>query len=171
MIEKLQSEIEARLAEAEPQVELLLCELNGNVVRLFIDHPDGVDLDICERVTRALYAVRERHALEVSSPGPKRPLTKPAHFLRFVGRRAKIRTRNDHDGRRSFTGELIAADDSGVTIGADGTIVTLPYGDISKSNLVPEVTGPSGPTAAKGAKSAKDRSAKSGTPKHGKTTK
>lgn len=166
MIEQLQSEIETRLAEAEPQVEVLLCELNGGVARLYIDHPDGVDLDLCERVTRALRAVREQYSLEVSSPGPKRPLTKPAHFRRFVGRRAKIRTRNEHDGRRSFTGELIAADDSGVTIGADGTLVTVAYGDISKSNLVPDVTGPSGPAGSKGQKSAKP-----GPVKPGKTTK
>lgn len=137
-IESIETEIQQRLAEAEPQVELLLCELNGGTVRIYIDHADGVDLDLCERVTRALSALRETYALEVSSPGPKRPLTKPAHFQRFLGRRAKIRTRSDHEGRRNFTGELIAADDSGVTIGADGTIVTLDYRDISKSNLVPQ---------------------------------
>lgn len=155
MIEKLQSEIEARLAEAEPQVELLLCELNGGTVRIFIDHPDGVDLDLCERVTRALRALRETYGLEVSSPGPKRPLTKPAHFRRFVGRRAKIRTRNDHDGRRNFTGELIAADDSGVTIGADGSVVTVAYDEISKSNLVPDAAGPTAASTSRGGSSAK----------------
>lgn len=143
MIDKLQTEIEARLAESEPQVELLLCELNGGTVRIFIDHPDGVDLNLCERVTRALRPVREEYALEVSSPGPKRPLTKPDHFRRFVGRRAKIRTRSEHEGRHAFTGELIAADDSGVTIGSDGMIVTVAYDDISKSNLVPD-TAPTG---------------------------
>jgi ribosome maturation factor RimP len=137
MIDKIQKDIEEELAKAEPTVELLLCEMNGGTVRIYIDHPDGVDLATCERVTRALRALREEYGLEVSSPGPKRPLTKPDHFRRFVGRRAKIRTRSDHEGRRNFTGELIAADDSGVTIGSDGTIVTLPYEDISKSNLVP----------------------------------
>ena len=137
MIDKIQTDVEAQIAAAEPQVELLLCELNGGTVRIYIDHPDGVDLALCERVTRALRELRERYALEVSSPGRERPLTKPDHFRKFVGRRAKIRTRSDHEGRRNFTGELIAADDSGVTIGADGTIVTLPYSDISKSNLLP----------------------------------
>ena len=138
MIDKIQEQIEESLGRDEPKVELLLCELNGGRVRIFIDHPDGVDLDLCERVTRSLRALREDYALEVSSPGPKRPLTKPDHFRRFVGRRARIKTRSDHEGRTSFTGELIAADDSGVTIGADGTIVTIDYADISKSNLVPE---------------------------------
>jgi ribosome maturation factor RimP len=139
MIDKIQTDVEKQLAAAEPQVELLLCELNGSTVRIYIDHPDGVDLALCERVTRALRELREDYGLEVSSPGPKRPLTKPDHFRKFVGRRAKIRTRSDHEGRRSFTGELIAADDSGVTIGSDGTIVTLPYSDISKSNLLPSL--------------------------------
>ncbi|MFY9468546.1 MAG: ribosome maturation factor RimP [Solirubrobacterales bacterium] len=144
MIDKIQSDIENKLAASEPEVELLLCELNGGTIRIYIDHPAGVDLDICERVTRALRVLRETYSLEVSSPGPKRPLTKPDHFRRFVGRRAKIRTRSDHEGRRSFTGELIAADDSGVTIGSDGAIVTVAYDDISKSNLVPETAGPIG---------------------------
>lgn len=143
MIDKIQEQIEESLGRDEPKVEVLLCEMNGGQVRIFIDHPDGVDLDLCERVTRSLRALREDYSLEVSSPGPKRPLTKPDHFRRFVGRRARIKTRSDHEGRKSFTGELIAADDSGVTIGADGTIVTIEYADISKSNLVPEHAGES----------------------------
>lgn len=159
VIDKLQSEIETRLAEAEPDVELLTAELNGGTVRIYIDHPDGVSLEICERTTRALRELRETYGLEVSSPGPKRPLTKPAHFRRFVGRRAKIRTRSDHEGRKSFTGELIAADDSGVTIGEDGMIVTLPYDDISKSNLVPETAGPTGSSQSRGVGAKSARSA------------
>lgn len=150
VIEQLRSDIENRLAAAEPQVELLHCELNRGTLRLYIDHPDGVDLELCERVTRHLRPLRETYGLEVSSPGPKRPLTKPAHFRRFVGRRAKIRTRNEREGRTSFTGELIAADDAGVTIGADGTIVTIGYEEISKSNLIPDASGPSGPAGGKG---------------------
>ncbi len=136
-VETIQTTIEESLAAAEPQVELLLCEMHGGTVRIYIDHPEGVDLDLCERVTRALRELREDYGLEVSSPGPKRPLTKPDHFRRFLGSRAKIRTRSDHAGRRNFTGELIAADDSGVTIGSDGELVTVSYSDISRSNLVP----------------------------------
>src|SRR5918911_4901758 len=91
----IQADIERRLAQAEPDVEVLLAEIvGGPTVRLFIDHPEGVSLDLCERVTGHLAPVRERYALEVSSPGTERPLTKPAHFRRFIGRRARVRTRN-----------------------------------------------------------------------------
>src|SRR3954454_7816754 len=94
MSSKIQDEVEATLATAEPAVEVLLAEvLGGTTLRLFIDHPDGVTLAVCERVTHALADVRERYALEVSSPGTARPLTKPAHFRRFLGRRARVRTR------------------------------------------------------------------------------
>ena len=77
--------------------------------RVFIDHPEGVSLELCERVTKHLPEVRERYALEVSSPGPERPLSKPDHFRRYLGRRARVRTRG-HDGHTSFTGELVGAD-------------------------------------------------------------
>src|SRR5919198_5421866 len=107
----IQADIEARLSESEPEVEVLLAEVvGGRLVRLFIDHPDGVTLDLCERVTKRLPEVRERYALEVSSPGPERPLSKPDHFRRFVGRRARVRTRTRlADGHESITGELPGA--------------------------------------------------------------
>lgn len=133
----IQRDIEARLAEREPEVEVLLAELlGGTTVRLFIDHPEGVTLALCERVTHQLPEVRERYALEVSSPGTKRPLTKPDHFRRFLGRRAKVRTRGAHEGRSSFTGELVGASDAEVTIAADTGVVAIPYADIQRSNLM-----------------------------------
>ena len=133
----IQDDIEARLAQVEPEVEVLLAEVvGGRLVRLFIDHPGGVSLDLCERVTNHLAAVRERYALEVSSPGTERPLTKPEHFRRYVGRRARVRTRGDHDGRRSFTGELMSASDSEVTVAADTGVVSIPYAEIHRSHLV-----------------------------------
>lgn len=133
----IQSDIEARLAEREPEVEVLLAELLGAAtVRLFIDHPEGVTLALCERVTHQLPEVRERYALEVSSPGTKRPLTKPDHFRRFLGRRAKVRTRAAHEGRSSFTGELVGASDAEVTIAADTGVVAIPYAEIKRSNLM-----------------------------------
>jgi ribosome maturation factor RimP len=134
----IQADIEARLAQAEPEVEVLLAEVvGGRTVRLYIDHPDGVSLELCERVTYALPQVRERYALEVSSPGRERPLTKPAHFRRFVGRRARVRTREAIDGHRSFTGELVGASDADVTLAAETGVATIPYAEIVRSNLVP----------------------------------
>jgi ribosome maturation factor RimP len=133
----IQEQIEAKLASAEPDVEVLLAEvLGGTTVRLFIDHPEGVTLALCERVTRLLPEVRERYALEVSSPGTERPLVKPEHFRRFVGRTARVRTRGDHDGRRSFTGELLGATESEVTVAADTGVVSIPYAEIHRSHLV-----------------------------------
>ena len=135
----IQDDIEARLAEAEPDVEVLLAEVvGGKLVRLFIDHRNGVSLELCERVTKLLPEVRERYALEVSSPGPERPLSKPDHFRRYVGRRARVRTRGDHDGRRSFTGELLGATDDAVNVAADTGVVSIAYADIKRSNLVGE---------------------------------
>jgi ribosome maturation factor RimP len=133
----IQSDIEARLSEVEPDVEVLLAEVvGGRIVRVFIDHPNGVTLGLCERVTKQLPEIREQYALEVSSPGTDRPLTKPEHFRRYVGRRARVRTRGDHDGRRSFTGELLDAGDDGVTVAADTGVVSIAYADIHRSILL-----------------------------------
>jgi ribosome maturation factor RimP len=138
----IQTDIEARLAEAEPAVEVILAEVvGGRLVRLFIDHPDGVTLELCERVTRQLPEIRERYALEVSSPGTERPLTKPEHFRRFVGRKARVRTRGGRagaDSRRSFTGELLGATDDEITVAADTGVVSIAYQDIHRSNLLGE---------------------------------
>jgi ribosome maturation factor RimP len=132
----IQTEIEQRLSSVEPDVEVLLAEvIGGRLVRLFIDHPGGVSLALCERVTNHLPEVREKYALEVSSPGADRPLTKPEHFRRFVGRRARVRTRGEHEGRRSFTGELLTATDTEVTVAADTGVVSIAYADIHRSNL------------------------------------
>ena len=133
----IQADIETRLAELEPGVEVLLAEvLRGDTVHLFIDHPDGVTLELCERVTKHLATLRERYSLEVSSPGPERPLTKPDHFHRYVGRRARVRTRGEHDGRTTFTGELLGATQDEVTVAVDTGVVSIAYSDIHRSNLL-----------------------------------
>jgi ribosome maturation factor RimP len=148
----LQTEIETRLAQSEPEIEVLLAEvLGGRCLRVFIDHPDGVTLAMCERVTVLLTDLRERYSLEVSSPGSERPLTKPAHFRRFVGRKARVRTRHPRmigtaDERRpgtartvqSFTGELVGASEEEVTLAAEGGVIAIPYSEIRRSNLIEE---------------------------------
>ena len=133
----LQNDIETRLASAEPEVELLSVEKVGaERLRLFIDHPEGVSLELCERVTRQLGDLLVAYGLEVSSPGPERPLTKPAHFRRFLGRRVRVRLREPHAGHRSYTGELVGASEDEVTVAAPGGVVSVAYSDISRSNLV-----------------------------------
>ena len=136
-MQDIQTEIEQRLATAEPDVEVLLAERVGaTTVRVFVDRDGGVDLGVCERVTKHLGDLLTDYSLEVSSPGPERPLSKPDHFQRFVGRRAKVRTTVDHGGHKSFTGELVGASDDGVTIAADTGVVSIPYADIKRSNLL-----------------------------------
>jgi ribosome maturation factor RimP len=137
----LQTEVEARLASSEPEVEVLLAEVSGSTLRLYIDHPDGVTLALCERVSERLSEYRDRYALEVSSPGQDRPLTKPQHYTRFLGRRARLRLRGNgvqaENGNQSVSGELVGASDEDVTIAAGDGVVTIPYERIARSNLIP----------------------------------
>src|SRR2546423_11892459 len=136
-VSDIQTEIETRLRSAEPDVEVLLAEqVATERVRVVVDHPDGVDLDLCERVTAHLRDLLVEYSLEVSSPGPERPLTKPEHFRRFLGRRARVRTRDRLEGRNSFTGELVGANDDAVTVAADVGGVSVPYDDVKRSNLL-----------------------------------
>jgi ribosome maturation factor RimP len=135
--EQLHEQIEQRLATSEPQVELLACERAGpDRLRLVIDHPDGVSLELCERVTGHLRHLLVDYGLEVASPGPRRPLTKPDHFRRFLGKRAKLRLRSPREGQHSLTGELVGASDAEVTVAADDGVVSIPYSEINKSNLL-----------------------------------
>jgi ribosome maturation factor RimP len=145
----VQTDIEQRLAEREPAVEVLLAEtLPNGTLRVFIDHPEGVTLGLCERVSGALSDLRERYSLEVSSPGAQRPLSKPSHFRRYVGRRARVRTMHprpapgcaggEQRSQHSFTGELVGVTDSEITLAAEGGIVAIPYSEIRRSNLVEE---------------------------------
>ena len=133
----LQTEIESRLGACEPEVEVLLAEVSGTTLRLFIDHPDGVTLGVCERVSSHLSEYRDHYSLEVSSPGQDRPLTKPQHYTRYLGRHARVRLREAREGHNSLTGELVGASESDVTIAAGDGLVTIPYEQIARSNLVP----------------------------------
>jgi ribosome maturation factor RimP len=134
---QIQEHIENTLSSVEPDVEVLLAEeLGSERVRLFIDHPDGVDLALCERVTGHLRELLQDYSLEVSSPGPDRPLAKPEHFRRYVGRRVRVRTREPIDGSKSFSGELVEAADDAVSVAADAGIVRIPFAGIHKSNLL-----------------------------------
>ena len=121
----------------QAEIEVLLVEVSGTTLRLFIDHPDGVTLALCERVSGQLGDYRDRYSVEVSSPGQDRPLTKPQHFVRFLGRHARVRLRDARAGHKSVTGELVGASESEVTIAAGDGVVTIPFEQIARSNLIP----------------------------------
>ena len=136
----LQQTIEARLRDFDPEVELIALEQPAaETLRLYIDRPGGVDLALCEAVTGELRDLLERYSLEVSSPGIDRPLTKPEHFRRFLGRRVRVRTTEAIEGRRNFTGTLAEADDDTVLVAAEGAPVRIPIAGIKRSNLVGEL--------------------------------
>jgi ribosome maturation factor RimP len=136
-VAELQETVETRLAEVEPEVELIALERVGNErLRLFIDSPDGVDLALCERVTNHLRDLLENWGMEVSSPGPERPLTKPEHFQRFLGSQVRVKTSEEIAGRTSFTGELTAADTERVSLAAPDGDVEIPLASVRRSNLI-----------------------------------
>jgi ribosome maturation factor RimP len=138
-LDELQEQIERRLRDLDPAIELIALERPaGETLRLYLDHPDGVDLGMCEEATNHLRDLLESWSLEVSSPGADRPLTKPAHFRRFAGRQVRIRTRDAIDGQRSFTGTVTGADEHGVRLEAGGADLEIPHSAIRRANLVPE---------------------------------
>ncbi len=135
-------EIEDRLREVDENIEFLAVEpAGGDALRIYVDHPDGVNLDICRKVTSGLNELLSDHTLEVSSPGPERPLTKPEHFSRFEGRRAKVVTSEPIQDRRKFTGTILEASEQELKLGYDNSIVHIPYGSVERSHLVPEIEG------------------------------
>ena len=139
---RIQHEIESTLATRVPDVEVVLAERpSPGQLRVVIDRPGGVDLDLCERVTRELAPLREQYALEVSSPGLDRPLVKPDHYRRAVGERVSVRTDGPIEGRRRFDGGLQSADDEGIEIDQDGRTVRIRYAEIRRSHVVYDPAG------------------------------
>jgi ribosome maturation factor RimP len=117
----------------------------GRFLRLFIDKPQGINVDDCAAVSRQLTRVLEVEGidydrLEVSSPGLDRPLRKEADFVRFAGQKAELKMRRpDAGGRRRFSGRLQGAAAGQVRIEIDGQLVALALDDIERARLVPEL--------------------------------
>ena len=114
------------------------------VLRVFIDKPDGIGLDDCEKVSLAVSALLDvedplpgHYDLEVSSPGLDRKLTKIEHFQRFEGETVKVQMRFPIEGRRRFRGTLMSADDENIVVDVDGVSHTLPVATIDTARLVP----------------------------------
>jgi len=131
----LEREISDRVGESLPGVEVLALELvSPSRICVYVDHPGGVDHALCERVTHLLDPYLRTYAVDVSSPGPERPLRKPEHFRRAVGSRVKLKTAE----RAKLRGEVVRADDETVTVAADGGEIDIPYGTIVRGNLIEE---------------------------------
>ena len=137
----LQDEIAPAVESRLPGVEVLAVELlSPRRFCVYVDRPGGVDHALCERVTRLLDAYRSDYTIDVSSPGPERPLRKPSHFARAVGRRVALRTDEALDGRNRFRGEVVDADDEGVAIAPSSETepLRIPYAAIVRANLIDE---------------------------------
>jgi len=126
------------------EFELVALERAGRgLLRVFIDHPEGITVDDCVLVSDQLSRVLvvenvDYDRLEVSSPGMDRPLIKPAHFARFVGAQVKLKLRMPRDGRKVFAGKLLEVLDGGVRIELEGAPVEFAFDAIDRANLVPE---------------------------------
>jgi ribosome maturation factor RimP len=135
----LQREIEQTVERGLPGTEVLAVELAGpERFCVYVDHPSGVDHALCERVTNLLRGYLDRYTVDVSSPGFERPLRKPSHFRSVLGRRVAIRTADEIGGRKRFRGELLAADESAVTVQTGDEAVDIPYESIVRGNLIHE---------------------------------
>jgi ribosome maturation factor RimP len=117
-------------------------EAGGRILRLFIDRPGGVTLDDCVRISRQSSDLLDvylestgPYRLEVSSPGPNRPLGKRLDFDRFKGSRVKIRTAQSVDGQKKFKGVLMGISEEMVKLSVDGEIACIPYQEIITARL------------------------------------
>lgn len=142
------------MALLSPTVEALGCELWGlqysanpkhSVLRIYIDKPDGVSIEDCERVSRQVSALLDvedpvsgKYQLEVSSPGLDRPLFALDHFQRCVGSVVQVRLRQPFEGRRNYSGQLVGVEDENVVIRVDDQEYVVPYEWIDRAQVVPQ---------------------------------
>jgi ribosome maturation factor RimP len=118
-------------------------ESAGRILRLYVDKPGGINLDDCVGISRQVSDILDvdlddvgPYSLEVTSPGPERPLARKQDFARFKGSRAKIKTSQPLNGRKNFTGVLLDITDDHVRLQLEAQIVTIGYADISKAHLI-----------------------------------
>src|SRR6266702_4165201 len=112
------------------------------VVRIFIDQPEGITVEDCERVSREVAALLDvddpvptAYTLEVSSPGFDRVLRTAAHFERFVGSRVFVELKVPRAGRKRYTGMLQAVNATGIELEVDKQKVEVPFDEIGKARL------------------------------------
>jgi ribosome maturation factor RimP len=137
----------------EPAIEHMGYELadlqlktggTDGLVRIFIDKAEGIGIEDCEAVSRQVSSILDvedpvqgNYALEVSSPGLDRTLTKPAHFKRFMGQDVRVKLRFPLSGRRNYRGPLKSADDEKIEVEVDGQSHSLPIATIESARLIP----------------------------------
>ncbi|TQV87822.1 ribosome maturation factor RimP [Aliikangiella coralliicola] len=116
-----------------------------SVLRIYIDHENGINVDDCASVSHQASGILEvedpissQYTLEVSSPGLERPLFTLAHFSQFVGRVVNLRCHVGVDGRRKFKGKLLEVDKEQLTVSVDNQNYILDFSDVDKANLVAE---------------------------------
>jgi ribosome maturation factor RimP len=132
---QLEREISGLVESGLPGVEVLAVELSSpDRFTVYVDHPQGVDHGLCERVTNHLRDYLREYSVEVSSPGFARPLRKRAHFRTAVGRRVSLRTPE----RKRLRGEVVNAGERAVTVRAGDDDIEVPYEAIVRGNLIDE---------------------------------
>jgi ribosome maturation factor RimP len=143
-LERLAQVVEGSLPGGTELVEARFS--TGPLLTLLVDREDGpVDHEFCSRVVSAVSPALEAEgydgSFEVSSPGIERPLTKPEHFRRFVGREAKVRVSELMEGRRNFTGVIEQAGEKTFVLKLleGGVEVELPFGSVARANLKEDI--------------------------------
>jgi ribosome maturation factor RimP len=118
----------------------------GGLLRLYIDSPDGISVDDCARVSRAVSEaldaadpIQNEYTLEVSSPGLDRVLRTPEHFARFAGERVRLEMSQPVNGRKRFAGRLTDVSAGQIALDVDGATVHLPIAGIHKARVAPDI--------------------------------
>ena len=123
--------------------ELVDLELSARgLMRVFIDNPEGISIEDCERVSHQLtrlFTVEgvNFERLEISSPGLDRPIKKQADFIRFRGKKVQLKLRIPLDGRKNFVGVLGELQDGILQLDVDGSLVGIDLSNLDKARLVP----------------------------------
>ena len=132
----LYREVSSRVERSLPGVEVLALELSGpQRMTVFVDHPQGVDHELCERVTDVLREYLNKYAIDVSSPGTEPPLRRRPHFERAVGHQVAVRTAD----RKRVRGRLVDAGERTLRVETGkGEPVEIPYDSIVRGNLIEE---------------------------------
>jgi ribosome maturation factor RimP len=130
---QLTREIAPKVEGALPGTEVLAVELSApERFTVFVDHAQGVDHVLCERVTHILRDYLREYSVDVSSPGVERPVRTEAHFRSAVGRRVALRTGE----RKNIRGEVVAAGERTVTLKTEAGSLDIPYDAIVRGNLI-----------------------------------